>query len=782
MALLLTPTSPANTWDGGGINSNWSTAANWDGDVLPGYGTLRFAGDLRTTNTNDTFTSMNQVNWNGGSAWVMNSTSSATLSLFDNGGTQAKLESLGGGGVTINANIVFAANNGAPPNPFGEINAVGSSFNFASGTLTVNGSSVNGIKFFGGSGQGVTFSNTVNASGKWFGITDTNGSRIIIASGANVTTGDIYVMNGGTLRIDGGTLTTSAVRLGGDFGNTGNQNQTLGGRLDLNVPTGGVTFSSTINTVSGNTSGVLQVNSGNSSGTNTITGGVFLDSDLEVQTTGGGTLAFSTGTFDIKNRNLRVVGNGTTTVSQVLSSSLAAGGWLQKSGNGTMILSNAANTYTGTNPNSLNANGTLITAGTLAIAGDGSLGLAPASAYNNIQFIGGTLRADASISLHANRNVVISQGATFDNNGNTFTINGVISNFTLLNNPTVTSKGSGITVLAGANTYTGQTIIESGTLSIDGDNRLGADPGGANFQQLVITENATLRVTSGFTMIANRGINITTTGTVGDKAVIDVVAGQTLAINGNIRKDGARLELKGGAGTVIDVNGVINGVSANSDLYINGGTTNLNAANTFNGPTDITSGTLGANVAGALGTTTGVTINSGGTLLLAGTGNRVNDSAPITLAGGTLNAAGLSETFGTLTLTANSIIDFGTGTSVLTFANSSGINWSGFTLSLYNWTGAPSFGGGSDQLRFSGNGLTPAQLGLIHFYSDAGATEISFTPTFPSNGFVGSLGEVVPVPEPSSVLVAVGMFGLIGWRERRHSSADRRAVRLALAR
>src|SRR5205823_11950038 len=115
--------------------------------------------------------SMNQLNWTAtSSTWTLGSSGGSVLSLFDNGGTQAKVENNSSGLVTINAPITFAANNGSPPDPFGEINAVSGDLTFGTGTLTVNGSSVNGIKLFGSS-HVVTFNNTVSSSGKWFGIT-----------------------------------------------------------------------------------------------------------------------------------------------------------------------------------------------------------------------------------------------------------------------------------------------------------------------------------------------------------------------------------------------------------------------------------------------------------------------------------------------------------------------------------------------------------------------------------------------------------------------------------
>src|SRR5262245_34734987 len=42
-----------NLWDGGGVNANWTTTANWDNDTLPDFTTLTFDGALGLANTND---------------------------------------------------------------------------------------------------------------------------------------------------------------------------------------------------------------------------------------------------------------------------------------------------------------------------------------------------------------------------------------------------------------------------------------------------------------------------------------------------------------------------------------------------------------------------------------------------------------------------------------------------------------------------------------------------------------------------------------------------------
>ena len=194
-------------------------------------------------------------------------------------------------------------------------------------------------------------------------------------------------------------------------------------------------------------------------------------------------------------------------------------------------------------------------------------------------------------------------------------------------------------------------------------------------------------------------------------------------------------------------------------------------------------GTLEAGAAGVLGNTLSVAVNTGGTLLLSGTGttDRINNSATVTLAGGKIAfggnvTEGSSPGTGALTLTANSILDFGGGNDVINFGASGGASWTfGTTLSIYNWGGSTA-GGGNDQLKFGidNTALTSGQLGQISFFSGAGTGFLG------NGGFVGSLGEVVPVPEPASVATVIGLLGIAGWRERRKANLARQAERRAL--
>ncbi len=529
--LLLAQADADNTWTGGGVSINWSDNNNWGGSA-PGYGTLTFTtgGTQGTTSNNNSITAQNQLLWTGSSSWMLNG--STTLSLFDNGGTQAKIENQSTGLVTINDAITFAANSNTipPANRIGEINAVNGDITFGGSTLTVNGSSVNGIKLFG-SNHTTTFNNTVSATGKWFGLTAANTT---MAVGGAFTSGDIYVMNGGTLKLNsGGSITSSAVRLGGDFGNTGNQNQTQGGTLQFTAATGGQSIGSIINAVSGNTSGALLVDSQNTSGTNTISGNIFLDSNLRMNQASGGTTSITNATLDLKAQTLTLTGSGGNYgITGVIGNSVGTNGQIVvgvdgTAGGPTVTLSNA-NTYGGQ---------TFVRAGTLAFTSAGSsansiirLGSTTGAAVDasiNLTTAGGgatissivnpvSTTGSGALSLNSqntsgtntlsghigmDRNFTLTQSAggtlavtsvhTGADTGNVlgtdikgFTLNltpaatgtidvsGTIYNST--GNGAVTLNGAGTAILAGTNTYTGATTITSGRLAVDGSTASGS--------------------------------------------------------------------------------------------------------------------------------------------------------------------------------------------------------------------------------------------------------------------------------------------------------------------
>ena len=283
--------------------------------------------------------------------------------------------------------------------------------------------------------------------------------------------------------------------------------------------------------------------------------------------------------------------------------------------------------------------------------------------------------------------------------------------------------------------------------------------------------------------------------TVNDSAAVTISGSHTLSINGTGPTAG--ITVNSGAGlTTINSNLALGGSSQTiavhnaAGLLITGsvsgtigltktgsGTLTLAGTNTYTGVTTINSGTLSAAAPGALGGTSSIVVNQGGTLLFTASGipttDRINNSSTMTLNGGTFNTGGFSERglagatvtpgMGTVTLLSNSVIDLGGGASVIAFSNSSAQAWTG-TLSIYNWSGTPGGGNGTDQLFFGtdATGLTTAQLGQIAFYSDSGTTFLGWA------GYANDLdGEVVPVPEATTWLGAALAFGALGFTQRR---------------
>lgn len=237
-------------------------------------------------------------------------------------------------------------------------------------------------------------------------------------------------MNNGTLNIGstGNMNAAGAIRLGGDFGNTGFQDQTKTGTLQLIAATGGQTFSNTINSVTGNTSGTLAVNSLNTSGTNTLSGHIATDSALKITQTTGGTLNITqvraTGTdtatgLDLKSSTLTFAGGGNFGVSSTIYNSGSGAnngnGSLVMSGTGVLTLS-ATNTHANTTLNS----------GVVSVNSQLQLG----NSSGNVTFNGGTLRITGSSSFDSGLSRtfnVTTAGGTIETNSTTMsTIQGQI--------------------------------------------------------------------------------------------------------------------------------------------------------------------------------------------------------------------------------------------------------------------------------------------------------------------------------------------------------------------
>jgi len=180
----------------------------------------------------------------------------------------------------------------------------------------------------------------------------------------------------------------------------------------------------------------------------------------------------------------------------------------------------------------------------------------------------------------------------------------------------------------------------------------------------------------------------------------------------------------------------------------------------------------------------------GGTLFVsenAGTKNtdvQFGSTTDVVFSEGGIVIGEANDSLGTLSLTLSttSTIDFtGSGTSsIIEFADSSGIDWSGSdVLQVTNWdgnplnlgtgTGAGTGGNGTDQfyIGMNENGLTASQLSLIKFVDPIGL------PAGTYDAYILSSGEIVPgvIPEPSTyicggLLVLLGIFDFYRRRNR----------------
>jgi fibronectin-binding autotransporter adhesin len=389
---------------------------------------------------------------------------------------------------------------------------------------------------------------------------------------------------------------------------------------------------------------------------------------------------------------------------------------------------------TGLKTLNINSNGTVLVSGNLTRGATGSV--------INLN-TGGTLQIGNGVTtgpLLEGMGNLKNDGTLIFNRSNDSSYSGVLSGSGAL-----VQQGTGTLTISGANTYTGATYIRnSGTLNANVANALptangrsavimdDTGPGGSTLSLAASQLIASLTGAADSLVSLLTGTSLTVGASTGTATFTGVISG-----DGGLTKDGASTQTLTG------------------DNYYTGGTT-------LNGGTLALSG-----LSGALTATNAVNIN-GGTLLLSGSAaNRIKDTAPISLgaAGSTLQLSGaVTETLGAMTLSGGAgarVIDFGATSGVLTFTSLSAA--SSLPLQIWNWSGTFRAGGGTDQLIISngsfGGSLTASD---ISFFSDSGVNRISGATVFTSGG------ELVPVPEASTLLGVLGLMAPLAWRERRH--------------
>lgn len=290
----------------------------------------------------------------------------------------------------------------------------------------------------------------------------------------------------------------------------------------------------------------------------------------------------------------------------------------------------------------------------------------------------------------------------------------------------MSSTGGRTQTLSGTSTYTGSTTINVGTL------RAGAAAGGQAFGNL---SAVTLSSTSGATLDLN-GFNQT----------IGSLAGGGTA-GGNVAL-GAGTLTTGGNNTSTSYAGVIGGsgglVKAGSGIFT------LSGSNTFSGATTVSAGQLQIGSAGAVNSTSGITVNGLGAELKFNAATAL--SRPLTLTQGVLSGTG---TIGTaVTVASNAVLSPGNSPGSQSFTQGLTFGQGGqYTWEINNWPGAA--GTDYDQLVVSGSGLNVAATsgstfkiaitgqtsgnasGAVPGFSAASGTGTSFTIATSAAGITG---------------------------------------------
>jgi fibronectin-binding autotransporter adhesin len=227
------------------------------------------------------------------------------------------------------------------------------------------------------------------------------------------------------------------------------------------------------------------------------------------------------------------VGDGTSAgagYTATIASVLTGDSELVKTDLGTLVLS-GTNTYTG---------GTAINGGTLQISSDGNLG----NAAGGLTFNGGTLATTADVTT-SRATTLNAGGGTFDvASGTMLSMGGAIGGPGAL-----TKTDTGTLVLSGANTYSGDTNVEAGTLAAGAANSFSA------LSAHYVLNSATLDL-GGFDQTVSA---LNNAGTVH----MGSVPGTTLTVNGNYV----------GSGGTIQINTALGGdASATDRLVVHGST------------------------------------------------------------------------------------------------------------------------------------------------------------------------------------------------------------------
>ncbi|ECS0149212.1 autotransporter outer membrane beta-barrel domain-containing protein [Salmonella enterica] len=602
--------SGANSYSGGTLISDGTLVASNVEALGSGDVTDNATLELNTGGTFDNAISgSGKVEKSGDDALTLSGANTYTGGTLISDGTlvASNVEALGTGDVTDNA--VLELNTGGDFD--NAISGSGQVEKSGDGTLTLSGSNT----YTGGTtiNDGTLIATSVDALGSG-DVTDnatlalnTGGTfdNAISGSGQVVKSGDDVLTLSGANSYSGGTLISDGTLVASNVEALGTGDVTDNATLEMN--TGG----DFINNIGG--TGRVEKSGDDAltlSGSNTYTGGTTINDGTLIATS-----VDALGSGDVTNNAVLELNTGGDFINNI-----GGTGRVEKSGDETLTLS-GSNTYTG---------GTLISGGTLVATNVEALGTGDVTdnavlelntGGDFINNIGGTGRVEKSgddtLTLSGSNSytggTLISSGTLVATNVDALGSGDVTDNATLELNTggtfdnaisgsgQVVKSGDETLTLSGANSYTGGTLISSGTLVANDVNALGTGD---------VTDNAVLElntggdfdnaisgsgqvVKSGDETLTLSGANSYTGGTLISGGTL--VATSVEALGSGDVTDNAVLELN--TGGTFD-----NAISGSGQVVKSGDETlTLSGANSYTGGTLISGGTLVASNVEALG-------------------------------------------------------------------------------------------------------------------------------------------------------------------------------------
>ena len=363
------------------ILGGWATTGS---DWAVGNGTaanITAYGGYQTFNLSGTSDSYNSMQTDGGTLAASGTTNS--LKIITTQAGQAL--NLSGNTLTLSSGgLLFAGSNNYAIQS-GQLGASGAELivqQQGSGVLTVNSPISSGSGSLTKAGSGIlALGGTNNFSGPTI-----VAAGVLQVAGSNLSAASNLRLVGGLLETNGAYSVTMGTAVGQaqlPYGASGFS--AAGGSLTVSLGTANLAWGSA--SFSPNP---LILNGPGADGSN-------LSFQSPIDLTGG--------TANLVINRFIEVDVGTATLNGAVSNSgVGSMGVLVKTGTGTLVLANTANSY---------AAGTRVSAGILNIASDAVLGAVPSPANVNLTLDpGGTLQAAAGLTLNAARNLIVNAGSS----------------------------------------------------------------------------------------------------------------------------------------------------------------------------------------------------------------------------------------------------------------------------------------------------------------------------------------------------------------------------------